>query len=311
MTHVQHSLIGDEFHRGISGGQRKRVNIGIELAATPVSIFLDEPTSGLDSTSALEICDILKQIANLGLTVVSIIHQPRIEIFQKFDDVILLAPGGRTVYQGPTSQTQGYFEKLGYVFPLTANPADVYMDILSGKCPNPLNNYSPDDLVAIWEKAIMERSSHFLDTANVELYEMAPKLSKERGTSIFWQLIYCHQRSLKQQMRTPGSLILEAVVGLLAGLVMGASVYRNDKLFSGLYVAPYTILSAKTFGYIIPQFSFLIALASGLAASPPAVNLFAEEKLVYWRETAAGHSPLAYFIAKNIASLYRILIASL
>ena len=59
LTHIQHSIIGDEFERGISGGQRKRVNVGLELVADPKLLFLDEPTSGLDSVSATKLCTIL------------------------------------------------------------------------------------------------------------------------------------------------------------------------------------------------------------------------------------------------------------
>ena len=68
---VRHSLIGDENTRGISGGQRKRVNIGIEMVADPAVLFLDEPTSGLDSTGSLEVCTALRNIAESGLTVVT------------------------------------------------------------------------------------------------------------------------------------------------------------------------------------------------------------------------------------------------
>ena len=59
LTHIQHSIIGDEFERGISGGQRKRVNVALELVADPKLLFLDEPTSGLDSVSATKLCTIL------------------------------------------------------------------------------------------------------------------------------------------------------------------------------------------------------------------------------------------------------------
>jgi len=74
----------------ISGGQRKRVNIGMELVADPVIIFLDEPTSGLDSSSSKEVCSVLRRLSALGLTLVAVIHQPRYEIFDMFDDVLLL-----------------------------------------------------------------------------------------------------------------------------------------------------------------------------------------------------------------------------
>jgi ABC-type multidrug transport system ATPase subunit len=76
IPHVQHSNIGDEKTRGISGGQRKRVNIGIELVTDPLVLFLDEPTSGLDSTTSTSLCKTLKGIAkNRDMTVASVIHQ--------------------------------------------------------------------------------------------------------------------------------------------------------------------------------------------------------------------------------------------
>ena len=63
LTHIQHTIVGDEFERGISGGQRKRVNVGLELVADPKLLFLDEPTSGLDSVSATKLSKILRTTA--------------------------------------------------------------------------------------------------------------------------------------------------------------------------------------------------------------------------------------------------------
>ena len=79
---------------------KERVNIGLEMVSMPVVLFLDEPTSGLDSTGSLEVCRALRNIAEAGLTVVTVIHQPRYEIFTMFHDVLLLGKGGRTVYLG-------------------------------------------------------------------------------------------------------------------------------------------------------------------------------------------------------------------
>ena len=93
LSEIRHSVVGDEKKRGISGGQRKRVNIGMELCAAPVVLFLDEPTSGLDSTSSQEVVQCLRSIAESGLTIVTVIHQPRFEIFQLFHDVLLLGKG--------------------------------------------------------------------------------------------------------------------------------------------------------------------------------------------------------------------------
>ena len=91
IDHVRHSIIGNEETRGISGGQRKRVNIGMELVAQPSILFLDEPTSGLDSSTAFEVVSNLKKIAiKLGLTLAAVIHSPSPSTFKEFDDLLLL-----------------------------------------------------------------------------------------------------------------------------------------------------------------------------------------------------------------------------
>jgi len=123
----------DTLSDNVSGGQRKRTNIGMELAMAPAAIFLDEPTSGLDSTAALEVCRTLKSIADLGLTVVAVIHQPRFEIFETFDDLLLLAPGGMTVYMGPQRGVLPYFGDMGFTFAPGHNPADDLLDFVAGK----------------------------------------------------------------------------------------------------------------------------------------------------------------------------------
>jgi ABC-type multidrug transport system ATPase subunit len=77
LTHIQNSIVGNELQRGISGGERKRVNIGMELVALPSVLFLDEPTTGLDSTTAQELVELLKSITGRGITIVAVLHQPR------------------------------------------------------------------------------------------------------------------------------------------------------------------------------------------------------------------------------------------
>jgi len=152
LTHVQHSLVGSVESRGISGGQRKRVNIGMELCAYPDILFLDEPTSGLDSTASLDIIQSLTSISRLGVTVISVIHQPRYGLFKLFDDVLFLGEGGKTVYMGRTDLCESYFSRLGFPCPTHENPADFYMDIISGNVKREgYSNFRPEDLHVLWE----------------------------------------------------------------------------------------------------------------------------------------------------------------
>eukprot|EP00538_Stauroneis_constricta_P012480 CAMPEP_0119548188 /NCGR_PEP_ID=MMETSP1352-20130426/2157_1 /TAXON_ID=265584 /ORGANISM="Stauroneis constricta, Strain CCMP1120" /LENGTH=1292 /DNA_ID=CAMNT_0007593377 /DNA_START=125 /DNA_END=4003 /DNA_ORIENTATION=- len=134
LSRVANSMVGDVHRRGVSGGEKKRVNIGLELMACPSILFLDEPTSGLDSSSALLVMQSLKNLVDSqGMTIVSVIHQPRKFIFDLFDSLILLGVGGRMVYHGPVPQARPYFEERNYELPLGESLADWLIDISSGR----------------------------------------------------------------------------------------------------------------------------------------------------------------------------------
>lgn len=152
LRHVQHNIVGSAERRGISGGQRKRVNIGMELVAKPSILFMDEPTSGLDATAAADILCALKRMAGLGMNIITVIHQPRFSIFSLFDDVMLLCKGGKLAYLGPSRLALPYMESIGFVLPPNENPADFAMDVLSGSVPRMGSpSFQPEELVPLWE----------------------------------------------------------------------------------------------------------------------------------------------------------------
>ena len=133
LTKQKDVVIGDEESRGVSGGQRRRCHIGIEIAAAPYALFLDEPTNGLDATTALEVCSCLSTIAAAaGLTVIMTISQPRIEIWNALDNIIVIARGGRTVYQGTRADCLEFFQDVFDVsFQQSANPSDIIVDAVA------------------------------------------------------------------------------------------------------------------------------------------------------------------------------------
>jgi ABC-type multidrug transport system ATPase subunit len=126
------TLVGsaDEMIRGISGGERKRLSIAVELIAFPSVVFLDEPTSGLDSKIAADVCNILKDIARGGCTIIASIHQPSSEVFAQFDQLMILSQG-RTVYFGPAASSTDYFASIAPELecPVKYNPADYFMQL--------------------------------------------------------------------------------------------------------------------------------------------------------------------------------------
>ncbi|MES1913417.1 MAG: hypothetical protein MHM6MM_005610 [Cercozoa sp. M6MM] len=130
-------LIEVQHHMGkvLSGGELKRVNIGMEVVCYPSVLLVDEPTSGLDATAATVVVSALRQLANMGITVVCILHQPRPQIFNLGDRLILFTHGGRLCYNGELRQACDYFAKGGYVR-TASTPADWLLDILSGTVSN-------------------------------------------------------------------------------------------------------------------------------------------------------------------------------
>ncbi|KAJ2512404.1 hypothetical protein H4217_006909 [Coemansia sp. RSA 1939] len=130
LSHIADTMIGGGGMRGVSGGERKRVSIGIELVTDPSILVLDEPSSGLDSSSAEMVVKLTKSMArerNLGTLMT--IHQPSTEMMAEFDKLILLSQG-KLVYAGPADQALRYFEQLGH--PSTnSNPANFYIDLMT------------------------------------------------------------------------------------------------------------------------------------------------------------------------------------
>ncbi|KIY47464.1 P-loop containing nucleoside triphosphate hydrolase protein [Fistulina hepatica ATCC 64428] len=125
------NLIGSEFLKGISGGEKRRVSIAVQILTEPRILIADEPTSGLDAFTASSIMEVLTGLANEGRTVIITIHQSRSELFNKFGNLLLLAKGGRMAYSGPTVEMISHFGKLGYLCPRDCNPSDWALDLIS------------------------------------------------------------------------------------------------------------------------------------------------------------------------------------
>lgn len=311
LSHVKHSLVGSTAKPVISGGQRKRTSIAMELAACPMALFLDEPTSGLDATSAGHVMKILKVLSRLGITIVTIIHQPRQEIFESIDDLILLG-NGRLIYQGKNCDVQTYFERTGFIFPEHTNPADTITDIITGEGRQykRVGETSKDSLIEHWHNL---RDSRIPDpnsrVSTLEENTALRRSIRNRGAPFYRQIHYCLMRSFLQQYRNMSAWWFEMGLAALAGFLVGLALNSKDgDDFRGLFIGDYAMLSSALDYQTIPILALLVAISIGLITASPGVKIFGEEKLVYWREAASGHNKFAYYIGKVISTLPRILI---
>ncbi|CAN6837507.1 unnamed protein product [Brassica oleracea] len=121
--------IGDEGHRGVSGGERRRVSIGIDIIHDPIVLFLDEPTSGLDSTNAFMVVQVLKRIARSGSIVIMSIHQPSARILDLLDRLIILSRG-KSMFNGPPASLPSFFSDFGHPIPERENITEFALDLV-------------------------------------------------------------------------------------------------------------------------------------------------------------------------------------
>ncbi|TPX58866.1 hypothetical protein PhCBS80983_g02858 [Powellomyces hirtus] len=172
-------LVGGEGVMGLSGGQKRRLSIGVQMLTNPAVLIIDEPTSGLDSYTSYNLVLKLKEIAASGRTIICSIHQPRSDIVTLFDRVLLLARGGRTVYSGTGKGMLPYFATLDHTIPRLTNPADFALDLSSIDLRNALAERASRDrvvkLIQAWTEkniATQPRDSVVSDPQTVKTSEI-------------------------------------------------------------------------------------------------------------------------------------------
>ena len=245
---IVRSPIGNDMQRGISGGEKRRVSIAVELLTRPPVLFLDEPTSGLDSTASINVVNIVSKIASCGTTVVMSIHQPRVDIFAKIRRVVLLAKGGHMAYIGEAERVGEYMAgllagqqhgpssalALGSTSGASGNPADLMLDVVT--------SHPRDEIVQHFRgspqlrrlRAQLERAAA-IDSGPADAGAgggaLADKLKTKASFGCQFRLLAI--RNMRTALRDPMVLAMQVVAAAIVGVTLGLTFYDIDQYNDG------------------------------------------------------------------------------
>eukprot|EP00850_Spirogloea_muscicola_P012943 SM000085S23293 [mRNA] locus=s85:490739:494842:- [translate_table: standard] len=310
-----HTLIGNEESRGISGGERRRVSIGVDMVHDPAVFFLDEPTSGLDSTSALNIMEILNKVAvQRKRTIILSIHQPSFRVLELIHNFLVLAKG-KSVYQGPLDRMVPFFQDYGCTIPERANILEFALDFIEKEQNGP---DGLDKLVAYQAKR-NEEQRDLSSLSNIGVLGLQPHFA----TNFLSELMVLMERTARVTWRTPELFLARLIVMSVTGLFMGS-------LFFDVKFSPKGVQQRESyFAFTLTAFFFTatealpVFLSVVLAQKPHAVaaNVAADygpdrgasdknslvvkqEKQILLRETSRGaHRMISYVVANGLMFL--------
>ena len=288
------TVIGDHGLRGISGGERKRVSIGIELLSFPKLLILDEPTSGLDSFTAFNVLKVVKGMAvKRKIAVIMTLHQPRTDILELLDNILLLA-AGKTLFFGPTAKALNHFSTMGFKIPPSTNPSDFFLDIVS------LDQRSPELLEAskariqLFHKAWNSNGGSLFGNPEVVKFGPAPKIS----CNSLHELMVLLKRNWLITIRDRISFIAAVGSALVVSLMMGVLFFRSGLDSGGVQNRVGVLFFAainETFSNVIPilaKFDF-------------------EKKIAKRERAAASYKSWTSFLSKWLVNIPTVIISTL
>ncbi|KAI9874352.1 MAG: hypothetical protein M1830_009844 [Pleopsidium flavum] len=265
MEAYAHAIVGVP-GEGLNVEQRKRLTIGVEMAAKPVLLlFLDEPTSGLDSQTAWSICTLLRKLANNGQAILCTIHQPSALLFQKFDQLLLLERGGRTLYFGgigPSSETViKYFEKNGArSCKPEENPAEWILNVTGAAVgPQDTHDWSQRWRSSTERQEIKRRLAEMKENLSLLPTEHEAVSLREFAVPITTQLYTVTRRNFEEYWRTPSYLWSKFFLCTGSAFFIGFSFWKSPNSLQGLQNQLFSIfllltIFSNVIQQIMPQF---------------------------------------------------------
>eukprot|EP00179_Madagascaria_erythrocladioides_P005209 CAMPEP_0198312416 /NCGR_PEP_ID=MMETSP1450-20131203/3790_1 /TAXON_ID=753684 ORGANISM="Madagascaria erythrocladiodes, Strain CCMP3234" /NCGR_SAMPLE_ID=MMETSP1450 /ASSEMBLY_ACC=CAM_ASM_001115 /LENGTH=678 /DNA_ID=CAMNT_0044015361 /DNA_START=101 /DNA_END=2137 /DNA_ORIENTATION=+ len=307
LSKVRDSYIGNELVRGVSGGERKRVNVGTELVADPSLLFLDEPTTGLDSFNALNVMYTLRKLASAGRTVVTTIHQPRSNIFTLFDKLLLLSEG-RVMYFGNAKDAVDYFSRLSFACPSQFNPADYFIDMLSVDPRTKEQEVRSKNRIAYLaekheeSKEEMDGISGFTEDELAAEKQRLAEMSKQVQFESSWlsELGWLLTRTFRLVLRERAGNIAQLGQTIIFALLLGIIWLNEGREFKR--EAPPNPEQLRGLGGII----FFLLVNQGFGGVFSVIFAYPLERAVVLRERSSStYRVLTYMLARTIADIPR------
>uniref|UniRef100_A0A3Q3X0N4 ABC transporter domain-containing protein n=1 Tax=Mola mola TaxID=94237 RepID=A0A3Q3X0N4_MOLML len=295
---VANSRVGTQLIRGISGGERKRTNIGMELIIDPSVLFLDEPTTGLDASTANSVLLLLKRMGNHGRTIILSIHQPRYSIYRLFDSLTLLV-NGKQVFHGPAQKALDYFSDIGYTCEPHNNPADFFLDVINGDSTavalSSTNGevFCPEVIEKLWiycqfnVKSILPYSERIIQGKHRTT--TAPSRTITYNTNFLTQFRWVLKRTFRNLMLNPQTSVAQLAVTLFLALVVGAIFFDVKEDQSGIQ---------NRFG------ALFFIVVNQCFSSLSSAELFISERKLFIHEYISGYYRLSvYFLSKILSDI--------
>ncbi len=294
LIHIKDLKVGSVLNKKISGGQRKRLNIALELIREPAVLFVDEPTSGLSSRDSNNVIDLLKELSHRGKLIFVVIHQPSSEIYKKFDKMFFLDNGGYPIFYGNPIDAVIYFKKI-------TNQINSYQ----GQC-SECGNVNPEQIFDLIEARVVNEFGETTMQRKVSPAQWNdyfksnhqslsnPKIStKEKGElnipGRFKQWLTFIMRDGKSKLNNTAYLIINILEAPLLAILLSIIIRYNDDPYGGY-----------SFGYNenIPAYlliSIIISLFMGLSISAEEII---KDKKILKREKFLNLSKSSYLLSK-------------
>ncbi|XP_051127110.1 ABC transporter G family member 1-like [Andrographis paniculata] len=293
--------IGGWGAKGISGGEKRRLSIGIEILTNPNLLFLDEPTSGLDSASAYHVMNhIVKLAKHDNISFIAAIHQPSSEVFELFNNLCLLS-GGRTVYFGSTMGANEFFASNGFVCPPMRNPSDHYlrtinkdfdMDVEQGFGDTKGSSSEATEILinAYQTSETFQQVQYYMNMISCQKNDGSRKKEKKKKierAGFITQCLVLTRRSFVNMTRDLGYYWFRFGIFFLLNLSIGTLFYNVGHTYSSIQARS----SALTF-----VSSFMTLMSVGGFPS------FVEDMKIFSGERLNGHYSVAAFVVANTVS---------